>query len=156
MVCVADQLIDTNVLIIGSAAVEPKYSDVSVDADDIEVVFKWLTEFRDDSTRRVVVDELWKIWDEYNNKLNAQHFGLQVIHRKLESCLRMVPVTYDDDGYGIVPPTLTAVDNSDKKFIAAALNDPANIHIVNAADSDWKQHDAALKKHGIVVVELLP
>jgi hypothetical protein len=152
----ADCLVDTNVLVVGSAAVPPRYPDVSVDADGIEVVFRWLTEFRDDPTRQLVIDELWKIWEEYNNKLNGQHFGLQVIHRKLESCLRTVPVTYDGNGYGVVPPELAAIDNSDKKFVAAALNDPANIHIVNATDSDWKQHKAALERHGIVVVELLP
>lgn len=152
----ADELVDTNVLIVGSAAVEPKYADVSIDAGGIEVVFEWLTAFRDDASRKLVLDDMWKIYDEYNHKLNAQHFGLQVVHRKLESCLRTVPVTYDGDGHGVVPAALAAVDNSDKKFVAAALNDPANIHIVNAADSDWKQHKAALESHGVVIVELLP
>lgn len=153
----ADHLVDTNVLIVGSAAVEPKYPDVSVEADAIERAFNWLTAFSDDSTRQVVIDDLWKIWEEYCNKLNGQHFGLQVIHRKLERCcFRTVPVSYDGNDYGVVPPGLAAVDNSDKKFVAAALNDPTNIHIVNAADSDWRQHEAALSTHGVVVVELLP
>lgn len=156
MVNVVDHLVDTNVLIVGSAAVEPKYTDVSVDADGIETVFNWLTAFRDDATRTLVLDELWKIFSEYNHKLNGQHFGLQVVHQKLQVCLRTVPVTYDDNGYGVVPPALAAVDNSDKKFVAAALNDPSGIHIVNAADSDWKQHQVALQAHSIVVVELLP
>ena len=152
----ADQLVDTNVLIVGSAAVEPRYADVRMDADGNETVFNWLTTFRDDDSRKLVIDELWKIYEEYNNKLNGQHFGLQVIHSKLERCLRTELVAYDGNGYGVVPDALAAVDNSDKKFVAAALNDPANIHIVNAADSDWKEHEAALKKHGVVVVELLP
>lgn len=152
----ADQLIDTNVLIIASAACEPKYTDVSVDEDDIETVLSWLTEFRDDATRHLVIDDLWKIWEEYNNKLNGQHFGLQVVAWKLENCYRAVPVRYDENGYGIVPAALAAVDNSDKKFVAATLHDPANIHIINAADSDWKEHEVALKAHSVVVVELLP
>jgi len=153
---VADHLVDTNVLIVGSAAVEPKYTDVSVDADGIEVVFKWLAAFRDDAARKLVLDDLWKIWDEYNHKLNGQHFGLQVVHHKLQACLRTEPVQYDGNGYGVVPPALSAVDSSDKKFVAAALNDPTSIHIVNAADSDWKQHQAVLQQHGVLVVELLP
>jgi hypothetical protein len=152
----ADHLVDTNVLIVGSAAVEPKYTDVSVAAEGIELVFNWLTDFRDDVTRRLVLDELWKIYDEYNHKLNGQHFGLQVVHHKLQAGLRVEPVQYDNDGYGVVPASLAAVDNSDKKFVAAALNDPRTMHIVNAADSDWKQHEAALKAHDIVIVELLP
>jgi len=140
---VADHLVDTNVLIVGSAAVEPKYTDVSVDADGIEVVFKWLAAFRDDAARKLVLDDLWKIWDEYNHKLNGQHFGLQVVHHKLQACLRTEPVQYDGNGYGVVPPALSAVDSSDKKFVAAALN-------------DWKQHQAVLQQHGVLVVELLP
>lgn len=152
----ADHVVDTNVLIVGSAAVEPKYGDVGVPPEGIEVVFDWLVTFRDDAGRKLVLDDLWKIYEEYNHKLNGQHFGLQVVHHKLQSCLRTEPVTYDGDGYGVVPAGLAALDNSDKKFAAAALNDPANIHIVNAADSDWKQHEAALEAHGVVVVELLP
>lgn len=153
----ADFLVDSNVLIIGSAGagVEPKYTDVVVDADGIEIVFNWLVAFRDDTTRKLVLDDMWRIFEEYNNKLNGQHFGLQVVHHKLQACMRTVPVFYDHDGYGIVPSGLSAVDKSDKKFVAAALNDPANIHIVNAGDSDWKQHEAALEAHGIVVLELL-
>lgn len=152
----ADHLVDTNVLIVGSAAVEPRYGDVSVDADGIEVVFDWLAAFRDDAERKLALDTAWKIYEEYNRKLNGQHFGLQVVHHKLQACLRTEPVQYDGNGNGVVPPGLAAVDNSDKKFVAAALNDPANVQIVNAADSDWKQHEAALRAHDIVVVELLP
>ncbi len=150
-----DQLIDTNVLIIGSAAIDPRYEDVSVDATAIEAVFEWLTEFRDDASRKLVLDDLWKIYEEYQNKLNGQHFGLQVVHHKLQSCLRTVPVVYDGHGYGVVAPELTVIDQSDKKFVAAALNDPSGIHIVNAADSDWKEQAGVLAAHGIFVEELL-
>lgn len=153
---VADQLVDTNVLIVGSAAVDPKYTDVDVSDEGVEVVFRWLAEFRDDPTRKLVLDDAWKIYDEYQHKLDGQHFGLQVVHHKLQACLRTEPVQYDADGWGVVPAGLAAVDNSDKKFVAAALNDPTTIHIVNAADSDWRQHHDALRAHGVVVVELLP
>jgi hypothetical protein len=153
----ADCLVDTNVLIVGSAAVEPKYSDVSVNVDQIEVVYNWLSSFRDDPSRSLVLDEAFRIYNEYRHKLNDQHFGLQVVHHKFNQFqLRCVSVEYDHNGYGVVPPGLEAIDHSDKKFVAAALNDPENIHIVNATDSDWKQHRAALESHGIVVVELLP
>lgn len=151
-----DHLVDTNVLIVGSAAVEPKFTDVSVDAESVEAVFNWLTAFRDDATRKLVLDSDWMIFAEYNHKLNGQHFGLQVVHHKLAACLRTEPVEYDEYGFGVVPATLAAVDNSDKKFVAAALNDPENIHIVNATDSDWRQHRSALEPHKVVVVELLP
>jgi hypothetical protein len=152
----ADQLVDTNVLIVGSAAVAPGYGEVSVGADDIDTVFRWLAEFRDDAARKLVLDDAWKIYEEYTRKLSGQHFGLQVVHHKLQDALRTVPVAYDEDGHGVVPAALAAIDNSDKKFVAAALNDPADIHIVNAADSDWRQQVQTLAAHRIVVVELLP
>lgn len=151
----ADHLVDTNVLIVASAAGEPKCIDVSVDADDIDVVCSWLTEFRDDAARKLVLDDLWKIYEEYNHKLTAQHFGLQVVHHKLQACLRTEPVEYDSNGYGVVPAALAAVDNSDKKFVAAALNEPATIEIVYAVDRGWKKHQAVLEEYKVVVVGLL-
>lgn len=151
----ADYLVDTNVLIVGSAAIEPRYEDVKIEEDEVEQVFQWLMEFRDDPEHKLVMDDVWKIYEEYNHKLNGQHFGLQVIHHKMQSCMRIEPVRYDEDGYGIVPPALAAVDNSDKKFVAAALNDPQHIQIVNATDSDWRQHAEALEGHGVSVLELL-
>lgn len=152
----ADVLVDTSVLIVGSAAVEPGYADVAVDAESVELVFEWLREFRDDAERRLALDELFRIFQEYNNKLNGQHFGLQVVHHKLAtSCLRTVAVDYDDHGFGIVPEGLAEVDDSDKKFVAAALNDPENLPIVNATDADWREQAEALRAHGVIVVELL-
>ncbi|MEZ4354698.1 MAG: hypothetical protein R3F16_13725 [Myxococcota bacterium] len=151
----ADHVVDTNVLIVASAAVEPKYTDVNVDANGIDVVCSWLTRFRDDAARRLVIDEVWEIYKEYNHKLNAQHFGLQVVHHKLQACLRTEPVEYDGNGYGVVPAALADMDNSDKKFVAAALNDPANIEIVYAVDRGWKRNHAALQAHSVVVVGLL-
>lgn len=143
-------------LLVASAAVEPRYPDVPADPNGIAVVFEWLCGFRDDSSRQMVLDDCFMIYEEYRNKLTGQHFGLLVVHHKLANCLRQVPVSYDGAGYGIVPTALAPLDNSDKKFVAAALNDPVGIHIVNATDSDWKQHQALLQQHGVQVVELLP
>lgn len=152
-----DHVVDTNVLLVASAAIEPRYPDVPADSDEIEDVYDWLREFRDDSCRQMVLDEFFKIVEEYQNKLTWQHFGLLVVQKKLEqSCFRQVPVSYDENGHGVVPPALAAIDNSDKKFVAAALNDPSGIHIVNATDSDWRQHREVLQQHGVQVLELLP
>lgn len=155
----ADQVVDTNVLIVASAAegVASGYpaAGVSVGSAEIEKVFDWLKDFRDDPTRKLVLDELFEIYQEYHNKLSGQHFGLQVIDFKLRECLRQVPVAYDGNGHGIVPSALSPVDNSDKKFVAAALHDPSAIHIVNATDSDWKQQQHLLQQFGITVIELL-
>lgn len=153
----ADQLVDTNVLIVASASSDrgEQYGDVSVGPDDIQRVVDWLSAFGDDPSRKMVLDDHFKIWEEYNHKLTAQHFGLQVIHRKMAESLHIVSVEYDEHGHGKLPLALDKIDKSDKKFVAAALNDPSNIHIVNACDSDWDEHKVALHAHGIVVVELL-
>jgi len=152
---VTDHLLDTNVLLVASAAVEPRFPDVSTQPEGIDVAFEWLRHFRDDPARQMVLDECFGIYKEYQNKLTGQHFGMQVIDFKMRECLRTVPVEYDRDGYGIVPPTLDPIDNSDKKFVAAALNDPSGIHIVNATDSDWRQQRELLQQHDVHVVELL-
>ena len=114
-----------------------------------------LEEFRDDPSRNVVLDELFRIYDEYNHKLTPQHYGLQVIHHKMAECLLTVLVEYDEHGHGKVPASLDRIDKSDKKFVAAALTDPEGIRIVNACDSDWEEHRELLQQHGISVLELL-
>ncbi len=152
----AHKLVDTNVLIVASAAAGhgAQYPDVPVGPKDIERVVNWLVGFRDDPGRKMVIDELFRIYDEYRNKLTDQHLGLQVIHHKLADCL-VVPVEYDEHGYGKVPPAFDQMDRSDKKFVAAALHDPANTRIVNACDSDWEEQKELLRQHGIDVLELL-
>lgn len=152
-----DYLLDTNVLIVASAAgeLDPQYSDVPVDSSDVERVFNWLQGFKD-SESRLVLDNYFKIHGEYHNKLNVQHYGLLVVQRKLEESLyRTVPVDYDSSGYAVVPESLAIIDNSDKKFVAAALNDPEVIAIVNATDGDWREQAAVLAPHRIQVLELL-
>lgn len=151
-----DRLLDTNVLIVASAArhLDPRFADVVVGVDAIDTVFRWLADFRADTNSAMVLDELFNIYDEYRNKLQDQHYGLLVVHEKMNQ-MRQVSVTYDSNGYGCVPAALHTIDNSDKKFVAAALNDPENIHIVNAVDSDWAEQAAVLRAHGIVVEELL-
>lgn len=152
-----DRLIDTNVLIVASATsgLDRQYEDVPVSIDEVATVFTWVNSFRTDPDSDMVLDEAFKIYDEYRNKLTDQHFGLQVVHDKMAR-LRTVSVDYDGNGYGIVPAELGPIDNSDKKFVAAALNDPTSIHIVNATDSDWHEQRELLRAHGIIVEELLP
>ena len=151
-----DQLVDTNVLIVASAASEPRYPDVSVGIDEVERVYEWLQAFRDDPERQMVLDETFGIYDEYQNKLTGQHFGLQVIHHKMNQfCLRQVPVEYDHEGHGVVPEALSPIDKSDRKFVAAALHDVGSIEIVNATDGDWQEQRDLLEAHGVYVLELL-
>ncbi len=63
-----------------------------------------------------------------------------------------IPLARRDDGSFVDFPddqTLAAFDPSDRKFAAAARK--ASVPVMNATDSDWLLHHAALGKHGIEV-----
>ncbi len=146
---------DTNVLLVASAA-EPSspFGDTHVPAAEQHVVFEWLAAFRRDPHRRLVLDEAWRIYEEYRNRLTDQDFGLLAIHEKLQAA-RFVPVAYDEAGYAILPDALQACDPSDRKFVAATLGDPEGITIVNAADSDWIEIEHELDAAGVRVEHLI-
>ncbi len=146
---------DTNVLLVASAA-EPfsPFDDTHVPADQQQVVFEWLAAFRRDPHRRLAVDEAWRIYEEYRNRLTDQDFGLLAIHEKLQAA-RIVPVAYDEAGYAVLPDALQACDPSDRKFVGVALGDPDGIAIVNAADSDWIEIERDLDAAGVRVVHLI-
>ncbi len=151
----SDHVVDTNVLLVASA-VHPysPFDDTHVPITEQRTVFDWLTEFRADTQRQMVLDDLFKIYEEYRNKLSDQDFGLQVIHEKMQA-VRQVNLAWDGNGHAVVPVAFGAFDPSDRKFLAAALTDPATISIVNAADSDWLEIEAELATAGVTVVHVL-
>ena len=82
--------------------------------------------------------------------MSDQDFGLLAVHDKLQS-FRSVVLTWDADDFAEVPEALQVCDRSDRKFLAAALSDPATISIVNATDSDWVKIEPELAAAGVVV-----
>ncbi len=150
-----DCIVDTNVLLVASAA-EPfsPFADTHVPVEQQQVVFEWLAAFRRDSDRRLTLDDAWRIYEEYRNRLTDQDFGLLAIHEKLQSA-RMVTVAWDAAGYAVVPESLQACDPSDRKFLAVALSDPDTLAIVNAADSDWIEIERELAAAGVNVVHIV-
>ena len=157
-----DHIIDTNVLLVASAQ-DPgsPFKDSAVPAEQQLVVLKWLMKFRADRQRKVVLDQFFKIWEEYNHKMTGQDLGLLVVMEKLQSAsVRFVDVAYDEHGHGCLPPELENVihDRSDRKFVAVAHIDRCQggqSTIVNAVDTDWYDWEEALKGHGIVVIHLI-
>ena len=82
----------------------------------------------------------------WNNQANPQH-------------CRAVPITPDPNReFAEFPdaPALTDFDRSDRKFVAVAIASKTTPEILNAADTDWRQHRAALLQHGIRVTFLCP
>jgi hypothetical protein len=148
---VPDHVVDTNVLLVASAAhpYAPSH-ETHVPVEERLQVLDWLMAFREDDGRRLVLDDTFAIYEEYRNKLNEQDVGLQVIHAKMQAH-RTAAITWDADGAAIVPADLQVCDPSDRKFLAAALTDTNGISIVNATDSDWIEIEDALKAAGVVV-----
>lgn len=151
----SDHVVDTNVLLVASAAdpFSPFY-DTHVPVAEQRLVFDWLVDFRADTATGLVLDDLFRIYEEYRQKLTEQDYGLQVIHEKMQA-LRVVTLTWDDDGHARVPKAFARFDPSDRKLLAAALCDPATISIVNATDSDWLEIEGPLRLAGVRVHHLL-
>lgn len=148
-------VIDTNVLLVASAA-HPysPFDDTHVPAELQKAVFDWLAAFRTDDSRRLVIDDWFEIYDEYRNKLSDQDYGLLVIADKMRN-LQIAELEWDEDGRAIVPPEFSCFDPSDRKFLAAALTDRANISIANATDTDWLEIEEQLEAAGVRVEHLL-
>ncbi len=151
----ADHVIDTNVLLVASA-VHPysPFDDSELPEDLQKQVFEWLSTFRKDTTRQMVWDEMFKIYDEYRNKLTDQDYGMQVVNEKMKTA-RFVLVEYDANGQGIVPEAFAAFDPSDRKLLAALLAAGENTSLVNATDTDWLEIETQLGDVGAKVEHLL-
>ncbi|MFV8753600.1 hypothetical protein ACNOYE_23855 [Nannocystaceae bacterium ST9] len=154
----ADAIIDTNVLLVASAA-DPgsPFADTHLTPAEQLAVLDWVLSFHR-SAEQVVLDNGMTIHDEYYNKMTGQDFGMIVITEKLQSA-RLHVIEYDADGHGVVPAAFAALDRSDRKFLAVALADldaGDSSEIVNATDTlDWNAIAAACEAHGITIRHLL-
>lgn len=150
-----DHVVDTNVLLVASAA-DPHspFADTHVPPAEQLTVFEWLVAFRADADRRLVLDNCWKIYCEYRNKLTDQDYGLQVVTEKLQG-VRSVELQRDGDGHAVVPIAFMGFDRSDRQLLACALTDPETISIVNACDSDWLGIEGELTDAGVTVEHII-
>lgn len=153
----ARYVVDTNVLIAASAAdpINPKDIDATPPDPALRLqVWEWLETFRA-SGSKMVLDTDNKIYDEYNNKLGFNDFGIQVVMYKWSTAaVDPVNVAYDSDGNGVLPASLVAVihDLDDRKMVAAAI-EAKRLHgeapVAFAGDTDWHEWEDALKQHGV-------
>lgn len=155
-------VVDTNVLIAASAGdpVNPKDIDATPDDPGLRLqVWQWLDSFQQ-SNARLVLDRTGKIYDEYNNKLGFNDFGIQVIMAKWStSAVDHVAVDYDTDGHGVLPDSLSVVhDNADKKMVAAALaayDAFGESCVAFAGDTDWHDWEEILLQHNIMLEPII-
>lgn len=156
-------VVDTNVLIAASAAdpVQPK--DIDATPPDPELRFKvweWLSELQQSDTR-MVLDEEGKILEEYERKLGFGDFGRQVVmHKWSTASVDNVPVDYDVDGAGVLPPELSLVvhDVADRKMVAAALAAHLLFNegcVAFAGDTDWHDWETELARHDVLLEPII-
>ena len=156
----SDCIIDTNVLLVASASdpSSPFGDSDHVPLDHQELVLKWLIDFRVDGQRKLVLDQSFKIWDEYHNQMTrGRDIGSLIVAEKLLFA-RFVEIAFDNDGNGILPPEYNEVDLSDRKFVAVALNDHVDggsSAIVAACDRGWYKCEGILKQGGVSVVQIV-
>jgi hypothetical protein len=153
----ARYVVDTNVLIAASAADPTHPKDIDATPEDPSLrkqVWEWLDSFNT-SPSRLVLDTEMKIFDEYQNKLGFNDFGIQVVINKWSTAATDdVTVSYDADGYGVLPASLTAVihDLADRKMVAAALEATSLYGVAPVAfagDTDWHGWEDELTKYGV-------
>lgn len=151
-----ENVLDTNVLLVASAADPSSHFKDSdhVPPEERLAVLEWLNELHANVEQRIVLDDAFRIYDEYRNKLTDQDYGLQVIGHKMQTA-RFVDLPCDDDGHAVVPEAFQTFDRSDRKFLAAALTDPEAIAIVNAADTDWLYFEEQLEAAGVKVIHVI-
>lgn len=160
------RLVDTNVLIVASAADEA--SPFRADATPVEEaalrqqVLDWLEAFANDPARHAILDVDWHVCGEYRHKLTEQDYGwLAMVHKMDRGEVVWVDVLPDKDGNAVLPPELTeaVADLADRKMVAAALAALDAGHpsqLVNASDTDWIDCEPALQSVGLAVEHLLP
>ena len=159
------KVVDTNVLIVASAANAPElfYPDATpVEEADLRLqVLEWLKGFESDGSRHLVLDWGWTIMDEYRNKLDEQDYGILVaLHKQTHQQVCWVNFPQDPNGDAQLPPDIAAAvtDLADRKMVAAALDaieQSGNCALVNACDTDWLDCQEAVTSAGITIENLI-
>lgn len=161
----ASRLVDTNVLIVASAAdAGSPFRAEGTPVEDAALrqrVFDWLEAFEADPARHAVLDTGWHVCGEYGHKLSEQDYGWLVMMHKIDhGQVVWVDVRLDTDGNAVLPPALTSAvtDLADRKMVAAALaalSQGSACKLINASDTDWLDCQKALQAAGLEVENLL-
>lgn len=158
------EVIDTNVLTIASAP-QAGWVHPRIPLTRPELVLKvldWVSAFRDDPERRLVLDLAGTLLVEYHDNMDDfMSYGRQVVQHKIQtSAVRWVDLAYQmngDERVARLPEEVEALlhDLGDRKIVAAAFE--ASACLVNACDGDWTEPGpaAALALLGIPLVQIL-
>lgn len=155
-------IVDTNVAMVASRRT-PTADERCVDA-----CIKHLRDIQ--QSGGLLVDDKGLILHEYTKNLGfkGQPGAGEVFakwahdHQAIQGMVRQVAITQRPDNgwrrYDEFPDRtdLASFDKSDQKFVAVAVASGKNPPILNAVDSDWRDHRAALAEAGVHVEFLCP
>ncbi len=162
---VESRVVDTNVLIVASAADDG--SPFRPDATPVQEtalrqkVLDWVQKFEGDSERHAVLDWDWHICGEYLRNLSEQDYGWLALMRKRDKNeVVWVGLNMDANGHALLEPELAiaVTDREDRKMVAAALaaiSAGHNCKLTVACDTDWLDCQASLQTAGLEVEHLL-
>lgn len=155
-----DHAIDTNVLLVASAAdpASPFKGSDHVPPSEQRQVFEWLRAFRHGKACHLVLDQHRKIINEYKRQLRENDYGRQVLDEKFRlGMCRFHRIELDEADDALLPEPLQSQvkDRADRKFVAVALQDEGRSTIVNACDTDWYDCAPALFDAGIGVTQII-
>jgi hypothetical protein len=114
----------------------------------------------------LIIDDAGEVLEKYQRYLHhrgqpgvGDAFLKHVVDRQFNRRkVRRIPMAKNADGELIFPcgAALASFDPSDRIFVALALAAPEQPHILNALDSDYAEHKAALIGVGVHVHEICP
>ncbi len=151
-------IVDTNVLLVASRkAPQASLTCVLTCIEYLETIQKSGT---------LVIDSNRLIISEYMNKNSmsgqpnsGDAFFKWVWDHQATSRCEQVPITQiSENNFAEFPKSesLEKFDPSDRKFVAVAITHQAKPAIANAVDSDWRNHEQALREHGVELNFLCP
>lgn len=155
-------VVDTNVLVVANGKADHASKDCierSIDALKKEV-----------QEGMLVLDSGFRILSEYDNNARptgqpgvGDRFYLWALkNRANPSVCELVSLTQignNTNAFHEFPhndPALAGFDPSDYKFVAVALKSVNQPEIMNAVDSDWRNFEKPLRKHGVKIRFLCP
>jgi hypothetical protein len=152
-------VLDTNVAVVANGRM------TKASEDCVATCINELLRIREE--RRLILDEGGLILEEYRRHLRPSgqpnsgdaFFKWLWENQGNPNHCRRVAIS-PDPGRGFVSfpddPELERFDKNDRKFVAVALSSGTAPPVLNASDSDWWAHRAALQRHGVRIVFLCP
>ena len=97
--------------------------------------------------------------DEYGTYISTWSFPgskLFELFNHIWGRFETLEVSFDDDGYALLPEQISFHDAADRKWIALAIAIIPFAPIYNASDTDWAKEREQLLRFGLTIHELCP